>query len=137
MKGPINPRPPRECRKRPSRRLVEWILSEQGGRCLACGATLSKMEFDHVIPLGLGGSNSPDNWAALCPGCHRSKTRADLKQIAKAKRQRRYHETGRSRASSLKNRLDGTKALGPLSGYKKCMNGMIVQRCGCARCRDK
>lgn len=137
MKVPINPSPKPECRKRPSRRLIEWILENQKGQCLSCGAALIAVEFDHIIPLGLGGENTPDNWAALCPGCHKTKTRADVKRIAKAKRQRRFHETGRSRARTLRSPIGGVGRLDHKSiGYKKCMNGMVVRRCDCPECRD-
>lgn len=132
MKTPQRPAPERVCRARPSRRLMEAILATQGHRCLSCEARLKRVEFDHVIPLGLGGTNHPENWAALCPTCHRRKTIADLKRIAKAKRQRRYHETGRSRARS---------EIGPFGSQrgfdqtlKKHMNGAVSRVCNCARC---
>jgi HNH endonuclease len=44
-------------------------------------------EFDHIVPLELGGGAGVDNIQALCPRCHRAKTKLDVAQIAKAKRQ--------------------------------------------------
>lgn len=132
MKTPHRPPPDRVCRARPSKRLVASLLEEQGHRCLACKRKLKQVEFDHVIPLGLGGTNALDNWAALCPACHHTKTAADLRQIAKAKRQRRYHETGRSRAPST------TGPMGKQRGFdrslKKHFDGTVTRRCGCEAC---
>jgi len=87
-------------RLRPSRWLKTQILETQEHRCLGCQRKLESVEFDHIIPLALGGLNSSDNWAALCAPCHRTKTVQDLKRIAKAKRQRRFHEFGKGRAIS-------------------------------------
>lgn len=123
------------CRRRPSPRLKRWILAAQADRCLGCGAALSHVEFDHVIPLGLGGDNSPENWAAVCPPCHKTKTRADLKRIAKARRQRRYHETGRSRARSTFSPIKGFIARGFDKHRRKHINGAVTNECSCARCR--
>jgi hypothetical protein len=112
--------------------LRDWILEAQGFSCLACSAPLKDVEFDHIIPHGLGGGNTPENWAALCPVCHRQKTKLDLRRIAEAKRQRRYHETGRSRAP----RASGP--LGPAKGFNKMLrrhlNSVVRSRCRCKVC---
>jgi hypothetical protein len=96
---------------------------------------VGEVEFDHIIPLGLSGSNSPDNWAALCVKCHRRKTRSDLRRIAKAKRQRRYHETGRSRANTTKRNQAG---FGHTSGFdrsrRRNLNGVVTVKCDCPEC---
>lgn len=93
-------------------------------------------EFDHVVPLGLGGGNDPNNWAALCPYCHKRKTRADLRRIAKAKRQRRYHETGRSRAPRV-DAPPGLKRKAFPRDLVRHLNGMTSTRCDCQRCRRR
>lgn len=66
----------------PMRRQITPLILQPDG-CLACSTALVDVEFDHIIPLGLGGFNEPDNWAALCPDCHRRKTVNDLRAIAK------------------------------------------------------
>jgi hypothetical protein len=118
--------------------LKAWILEAQNQRCFACDSVLNEVEFDHVVPLGLAGSNSPDNWAALCGPCHRRKTASDLRKIAKAKRQRRYHETGRSRAPSPKKAITG---FGLQRHFDRChhrgVNGVVIRRCGCPTCAGK
>lgn len=63
------------------------LVWRQNGVCPGCDITAFTWEFDHVIPLELGGSHSLDNLQALCPPCHKLKTREDLGRIAKAKRQ--------------------------------------------------
>ncbi len=123
------------CRRRPSSRLKRAVLEAQNDRCLACGAELVKVEFDHVIPLGLGGDNSPENWAAICPPCHKTKTRSDLKRIAKAKRQRRFHETGRSRAQRKFTAIFGPDQRGFDKTKRRHMNGHVSNRCSCPNCR--
>ncbi|WP_158767319.1 HNH endonuclease [Terricaulis silvestris] len=122
------------CRQRPSRRLKQCIWDAQGGRCLACDQRLVASEFDHVVPLGLGGSNAPDNWAALCVSCHRTKTVEDLRRIAKAKRQRRYHETGRSRAAKTWSPFNSAAKQGFSKTLRRHLNGFVTRRCPCAVC---
>ncbi|MGI8801422.1 MAG: HNH endonuclease [Solirubrobacteraceae bacterium] len=43
-----------------------------GGRCAECGSG-SVLEFDHVIPLAMGGSDGERNLQLLCADCNRSK----------------------------------------------------------------
>jgi hypothetical protein len=43
-----------------------------GGRCVECGGD-SLLEFDHVIPLAMGGSDGERNLQLLCAECNRSK----------------------------------------------------------------
>lgn len=43
-----------------------------GGRCVECGAE-SLLEFDHVIPLAMGGSDGERNLQLLCAECNRRK----------------------------------------------------------------
>lgn len=122
----------RHRRNRPSSRLKRWILENQDGLCLGCALRLEQVEFDHVVPLGLGGGNNPDNWAALCPSCHKRKTIADLRQIAKAKRQRRYHLTGRSRSAGA----PGGHASAKFARHiRRHLNGVITHQCDCRNCR--
>jgi hypothetical protein len=43
-----------------------------GGRCVECGSD-QLLEFDHVIPLAMGGSSTERNLQLLCAPCNRSK----------------------------------------------------------------
>ena len=73
------------------------IVAAQDNRCTLCACEGGPWEYDHVIPLALGGLDAVENLEAVCQPCHRIKTKADVRQIAKAKRQKRSHEEGRGR----------------------------------------
>ncbi|WP_436987722.1 HNH endonuclease [Streptomyces sp. enrichment culture] len=47
-----------------------WIRDQ--GKCRVCGAT-SELQFDHVIPVAMGGSSEADNLQLLCGTCNRRK----------------------------------------------------------------
>lgn len=55
----------------------EWLALKEyfGWRCPACGApeTLRKLTADHIIPLGLGGTNWISNIQPLCHPCNDKK----------------------------------------------------------------
>lgn len=61
----------------------------QGGVCICgCGEQLgADTEFDHRVPIALGGVHTPENIEAMRKPCHLEKTRRDITAIAKAKRQ--------------------------------------------------
>jgi len=48
-----------------------WRRDE--GRCVECGRN-GKLEFDHIIPLSEGGSDTVRNLQLLCEKCNRSKS---------------------------------------------------------------
>lgn len=52
------------------------VFRRDGGRCAACGND-ELLQFDHVIPVALGGASSPENLQLLCAPCNRDKG-ADL-----------------------------------------------------------
>lgn len=56
---------PREIRQR--------VWQEYSGRCVECGAT-QYLEFDHIIPVAKGGSNSETNVQLLCRKCNLKKS---------------------------------------------------------------
>jgi hypothetical protein len=43
------------------------------GRCVRCGSQ-ERLEYDHMIPIALGGSNTARNIELLCETCNRSKS---------------------------------------------------------------
>jgi len=49
-----------------------FVWQRDRGRCVECGKQ-EKLEFDHVIPLAMGGSNTARNLQLLCDDCNRRK----------------------------------------------------------------
>ena len=48
------------------------VFRRDGGRCVACGSD-ELLQFDHVIPVALGGASTPENLQLLCAPCNREK----------------------------------------------------------------
>ena len=48
-----------------------WRRDE--GKCVKCGSR-ERLEFDHIIPVSLGGSNTARNIELLCESCNRKKS---------------------------------------------------------------
>lgn len=51
-------------------KLLVW--QRDAGRCVECGSH-EELEYDHVIPLAMGGSNTDRNLQLLCAVCNRRK----------------------------------------------------------------
>lgn len=49
-----------------------FVWRRDSGKCVKCGST-QNLEFDHIIPLSKGGSNTARNIQLLCESCNRSK----------------------------------------------------------------
>lgn len=106
-----------------SNKVKRDALQRANGKCEneACGASLSlnKYHYDHRIPDQMGGDASLDNCQLLCWACHKEKTKADVADIAKAKRIERRH-LGIRRES----RMPGARS----SRLKKKVDGSVVER---------
>jgi 5-methylcytosine-specific restriction endonuclease McrA len=62
-----------ERRRQPIPRAVRLAVFERdGGRCVECGSGF-EIQYDHVIPLALGGAGTVENVQILCAPCNRSK----------------------------------------------------------------
>lgn len=94
-------------RRRISARERAAIFARCGGRCHICGhrvdGTHERWEVEHIIPLELGGDDEGDNLAPAHVACHRDKTKADARAIAKTKRmQQRAIGIGRQATRKLR-----------------------------------
>ncbi|MEM6622975.1 MAG: HNH endonuclease signature motif containing protein [Pseudomonadota bacterium] len=76
-------------RRRFSARDLTTRLLEFNGKCADCSCKTggsNGLEWDHIIPLMLGGDDELENLQPLCKACHRAKTKTDQGHIAKSKR---------------------------------------------------
>lgn len=80
------------------------IFVKEDGRCYLCREKIKigqLFEVEHVIPWALSLDDSDDNLKVAHTVCHRTlKTKADVAQIAKAKRQ--AGETGQQARRAVK-----------------------------------
>jgi 5-methylcytosine-specific restriction endonuclease McrA len=67
--GQAPPAPRREAISRDIRRTV-W--ERDGGACVQCGDAF-ELQFDHIIPIALGGATTIENLQVLCGPCNRTK----------------------------------------------------------------
>ena len=67
---------PRNQRQPIPREIRRAVFERDGGNCVKCGSNFD-LQYDHVIPVALGGATSLDNLQLLCGDCNRTKG-ADL-----------------------------------------------------------
>lgn len=106
------------------------LRRRQHGRCSDCRAPLKDgfTQYDHMVPVKLGGASTLDNFQALCTKpCHAVKTKRDVAAIAKAKR------TARKMAGDWKRRGPKLRGRGFNKTIRHKLNGKIEKREGAAR----
>lgn len=60
-------------RRRPIREAVRHeVWRRDGGKCVRCGSR-ERLEFDHIVPVIRGGSDTARNIELLCENCNRKK----------------------------------------------------------------
>lgn len=52
--------------------IKQFVWQRDSGRCRHCGAA-TELQFDHLIPVAMGGSSEPENLQLLCGPCNRRK----------------------------------------------------------------
>ena len=119
-------------RKALTDRQKEQIRNKQNHDCAACGDSFwrgdpsqqqlqHKIQYDHILPLWLGGTNELDNIQALCMPCHSKKTCQEATIRAKNDRLIRAQKEGRGR----KRRGQKLQSRGFDKTHRKKMNGDI------------
>jgi 5-methylcytosine-specific restriction endonuclease McrA len=63
---------PRGRRESIPREIRLAIFQRDDGKCVECGSTFD-LQYDHIIPVALGGATSEQNLQLLCAGCNREK----------------------------------------------------------------
>ena len=67
-------------------RLREAVMRRDGYLCQECkrnGRLKEAKEVDHIIPLHLDGTDSPDNLESICSPCHAQKTAREAAEARK------------------------------------------------------
>lgn len=99
------------------------ILDKQGDVCAMSGKPFSaadKPEFDHRVPLWLGGENRESNIHAILASIHKPKTKAEATVRAKVKRIKAKELGIHKPKSSFATNRNGA--------FKKRMDGSIERR---------
>lgn len=99
-------------------RVKDRIALKAEGYCQHCRREIAgklRAEFDHAIPLIVGGKHCESNLQLLCHECHGAKTKLDVKLKAKVAKVRQRHLGIRkpsrfacSRDSRFKKKIDGS-----------------------------
>jgi|SRR6185369_4335841 len=75
-------------------RVKDRVFQKADGTCKKCDRRIVgklRAEFDHEIPLIIGGEHRETNIQLLCHECHSAKTALDVKLKAKVARVRQRH----------------------------------------------
>jgi HNH endonuclease len=63
---------PVPARARLSEAVRHQVWRRDGGKCTHCGSR-ENLEYDHIIPVSMGGGNTARNIELLCESCNRQK----------------------------------------------------------------
>jgi 5-methylcytosine-specific restriction endonuclease McrA len=106
-------------------KLVRYVAFWRcSGNCQNCSKELypGSYQYDHIIPVSIGGKSDLANCQVLCRQCHNDKTaNLDTPRAAKTKRQKAKHE-GAFRAS--RHPVPGSRS----TQWKKPLRGPAIRR---------
>jgi 5-methylcytosine-specific restriction endonuclease McrA len=68
----MGPAPQRQVRGAIPDDLKQYVWRRDGGRCRQCGNQY-EMQYDHIIPVSMGGATTAENLQILCGTCNRRK----------------------------------------------------------------
>ncbi len=101
----------------PSEGCKRRVLDRQGWRCAISGVEFRdgvKAEYDHIVPLWLGGENREGNLQAITRAAHAAKTKTEATVRAKVHRNQIKRVGGKKKAGGFNQR------------FKRKMNGDVV-----------
>lgn len=101
------------------------VFEKFSGMCCECRKRIfpgDKWQIDHKVALINGGDNRESNLRLLCASCHRTKTKADVKEKAAVYRKRAKHL-----GVKLRKRRSQW-ACGKTSTFKRKITGEVVRR---------
>lgn len=106
----------------PPGKVKDRIRDRQGDKCALTGHQFKpgdKVEYDHIIPLWLGGENREGNLQAVLDTAHKRKTQAEATVRSKVNKIRKKH-----RGISKEPSMAGSKN----SRFKKLISGEVIDR---------
>lgn len=104
----------------PPDRVKDRIRDRQDNICALSGVELApgiKVQYDHIVPLWLGGENVESNLQAVTEAAHKQKTKTEASVRAKCNRTRKKHRGITKPKSSLSH-----------PNLKRLMDGTVVDR---------
>lgn len=105
------------------------VQERSGGTCETENCNRPGVEYDHILPVALGGESTLHNCRLLCSVHHAIKTVADVKAIAKADRAGgRSGQYARRQRAKAEGRHNGIKSRGFDRTYRKKMDGTVEKR---------
>jgi 5-methylcytosine-specific restriction endonuclease McrA len=69
---PVDPKPDTHSGPSPPSMPKHAVFRHDRGQCVECGSDFD-IQYDHVIPLSMGGSSTVENLQLLCATCNRRK----------------------------------------------------------------